>query len=116
MAAREPAGVDAYLAGVAPEARAVLERIRAMARAIAPDATEAISYGIPTFKRDGRPFHFAAFTRHVGLYPPVRGDARLEKALARYANPKGNLALPLDEPIPYALVERVIRHHLLRKR
>jgi uncharacterized protein YdhG (YjbR/CyaY superfamily) len=109
------ASVDAYIAGFPPEVRAILERVRAIARGAAPGAAETISYGIPTLKVDGGVFHFAAFKRHVGLYPPVR-DAALAKAAARYANAKGNLAFPLDEPMPYALIERIARRQLRRGR
>ena len=117
MATRKPASVDAYVAGFPPAVRALLEQLRALVRSIAPDATETISYGIPTYKRDGGLVHFAAFKQHIGFYPPVNGDARLEQAVARYANEKGNLRFPLDEPLPLALIERIVRHQLaLRKR
>lgn len=105
------ASVDAYIAGFPDDVRPILMRIRAIAREAAPDADETISYGIPTFKRDGAVFHFAAFKRHVGLYPPVR-DAALAKAVARYANDKGNLAFPLDAPMPWALIARIARRQL----
>jgi uncharacterized protein YdhG (YjbR/CyaY superfamily) len=53
--------------------------------------------------------HFAAFKKHIGLFPPVRGDAGLEKAVAPYAGEKGNLRFPLDRPIPYGLIERIVK-------
>jgi uncharacterized protein YdhG (YjbR/CyaY superfamily) len=53
--------------------------------------------------------YFAAFKKHIGLYPPVRGDARLEKAISTYAGEKGNLQFPLDQPIPYGLIERIVK-------
>ncbi|HEY7879175.1 MAG TPA: DUF1801 domain-containing protein [Gemmatimonadaceae bacterium] len=74
-----------------------------------PDAEEAISYRIPVFKRHGVLVYFAAFKNHIGIYPPVRGDAGLERAIARYAGAKGNLQFPLDEPIPYALIARIAK-------
>jgi uncharacterized protein YdhG (YjbR/CyaY superfamily) len=114
VAPRAPAGVDAYVAGFPPDVRAILERLRAIARAAAPDAEETISYGIPTFKRDGARFHFAAFRKHVGLYPPVR-DAALARAAAKYANDKGNLAFPLDAPMPWPLIERIAKRQLASK-
>ena len=55
---------------------------------------------MPTFKQDGILVHFAAFTNHIGLYPPISGDASLEKAIAPYAGEKGNLRFPLDRPDP----------------
>ena len=60
-------------------------------------------------KQDGILVYFAAFKKHIGLYPPVRGDAKLEKAIARYAGPKGNLQFPLDEPMPIDLIERIVK-------
>ena len=64
---------------------------------------------MPAFELKGIVVYFAAFKNHVGLYPPVKGDARLNKALAPYANPKGNLRFPLDQPIPYGLIERIAK-------
>lgn len=107
-----PATIDAYIASFPPPIRAILQNIRATIRAAAPDATEAISYRIPAFRQDGVLVYFAAFKSHIGLYPPVRGDARLEKAVSRYAGPKGNLQFPLDEPIPYDLIARITRHRV----
>ena len=54
--------------------------------------------------------YFAGFKNHIGLYPPVRGNAALEKAVAKYAGPKGNLQFPYDEPLPLALITRIVRH------
>ena len=116
MATRKPVSVDAYVAGFPPGVRLLLEQLRELVRSIAPDATETISYGIPTYRRDGGLVYFAAFKQHVGFYPPLRGDARLEKAVARYANEKGNLRFPLDEPLPLALIGRIVRHQLKRAR
>jgi uncharacterized protein YdhG (YjbR/CyaY superfamily) len=53
--------------------------------------------------------YFAAFKKHIGIYPPVRGDAKLEKSISRYAGVKGNLQFPLDQPIPYGLIERIVK-------
>ena len=64
---------------------------------------------MPAFREHGILVYFAAFKNHIGLFPPVSGDARLEKAIEPYAGPKGNLKLPLDRPIPYALIERIVR-------
>ena len=113
---RAPSDIDAYIEGFAPPVRAVLRRIRATVRRAAPKARETISYGIPTFVADRVLLHVAAFTHHIGLYPPVRGDARLLRALAPYAGPKGNLRLPLDRPIPYALITRIVKLRLKQNR
>jgi uncharacterized protein YdhG (YjbR/CyaY superfamily) len=102
-----PETIGDYIARCPPNVRSRLERIRRIIRRAAPDAEEKISYKIPTFTLNGVLLHFAAFTNHIGLFPPVRGDARIEKAIARFAGPKGNLRFPLDEPMPYDLIERI---------
>jgi uncharacterized protein YdhG (YjbR/CyaY superfamily) len=104
-----PQTIDEYIAAFAPEVRRILEKIRRTIRKVAPEAQETISYQIPTFKLNGSLVHFAAFQKHIGFYPPVRGDAKLLQAVAPYAGEKGNLRFPLDEPIPYDLIERIAR-------
>ena len=107
-----PRTIDEYIAAFSPEVQAILERIRSTIRAGAPDAQETISYRIPAFTRNVTLVYFAAFKAHIGFYPPVRGDARLEKAIAPYAGEKGNLRFPLDQPIPYRLIERIVKHRV----
>lgn len=104
-----PNNIDDYIASFSPEVQTILEKIRLTIRHAAPGAAETISYRIPTFRLNGVLVHFAAFKKHIGLYPPVRGDAALEKAIAPYAGPKGNLQFPLDQPIPYRLIERIVK-------
>jgi len=104
-----PQSIDEYIAAFSPEVRAILERIRLVIANAAPEAQESISYRIPTFTLSGTLVYFAAFKKHIGFYPPVRGDAGLEKAVAPYAGEKGNLRFPLDQPIPYGLIERIVR-------
>lgn len=101
--------IDEYIAAFAPEVRTVLERIRATIHSAAPDAKEIISYGMPAFRQDGVLVYFAAFKKHIGFYPPVSGDAKIEKAIAPYAGDKGNLRFPLDQPIPYSLIEQIVK-------
>jgi uncharacterized protein YdhG (YjbR/CyaY superfamily) len=101
--------IDEYIATFPREVRAILQRVRKTIRGAAPDADEVISYRMPAFRGRGILLYFAAFKNHIGLFPPVSGDARLEKAMARYAGPKGNLRFPLDEPIPYDLIERIAK-------
>jgi uncharacterized protein YdhG (YjbR/CyaY superfamily) len=92
-----------------PDVQTILEKIRLTIKEAAPQAQETISYRIPAFTLDGTLVYFAAFKKHIGFYPPVRGDARLEKSISRYAGPKGNLQFPLDQPIPYGLIERIVK-------
>ena len=104
-----PKNIDEYIMGFPPEAQAILERIRQTIRKSAPDAQETISYRIPAFTQCGVVVYFAAFKNHIGLYPPVSGDARIEKAISPYAGEKGNLRFPLDQPIPYDLIGRIVK-------
>ena len=104
-----PKNIDEYIASYSPEVQAVLEKIRLTIRKAAPDAQETISYKIPAFRLNGILVYFAAFKKHIGLYPPVRGDARLVKAASAYAGEKGNLQFPLDESIPYGLIEKIVK-------
>ena len=109
--------IDDYITSASDRARPILKKIRAIVRKVAPGSAETISYGIPTFKLNGRVLvHFAAFKNHIGLYPPVRGDARIEKAVQPYAGEKGNLRFPLDEPMPYDLIERIVKLRVKQNR
>ena len=101
--------VREYLAALDPAQAKVLRRVIASVRKAVPSATLVVSYGIPAFKHDRVFMYCAAFKRHVGIYPPVRGEARLKAALKPYANPKGNLRFPFDAAMPLPLIARVAR-------
>jgi len=103
------ATVDEYIAAFPPDVRAILRKIRATIRKAAPRAQERISYGVPSFTQDGNLVYYAAFKNHIGLYPPLRADAKLRAEVSKYANAKGNLTFPLAEPIPYALIGRIVK-------
>lgn len=105
-ASAAPATIDAYLAQVPPRTRRLLQTLRKTIRAAAPEATEKISYRMPTFYLEGNLVHFAAFDRHVGFYP---GGvvARFQEELEGYAWGKGSIQLPLDRPLPLELVRRI---------
>lgn len=108
--------VEAYIVSRPPKIQAILRRIRATVAAAAPEASERISYRMPAFAQDGIVIYFAAFTHHIGVFPPVSGDPRLERSLSRYMGPKKNLRFPLDEPIPYALIRRIVALRLRQNR
>jgi len=105
---RVPRSIDEYIEAQPSKVRSILKRIRGTVRDAAPGAEELISYRMPAFRQGGILVYFAAFRNHIGLYPPVRGDEKLERAVARYAGEKGNLRFPLDEPIPYDLIRRIV--------
>lgn len=104
-----PKSIDEYIAQSSTEVQPILKKIRDIVRRAAPKATERISYGMPAFGLQGDFIYFAAFKEHIGIYPPVRGDAQLMKDISRYAGPKGNLRFPLDERIPYGLISRIVK-------
>jgi uncharacterized protein YdhG (YjbR/CyaY superfamily) len=103
-----PQSVDAYIASSPAEVRPILEAIRLTVRKTAPGAEERISYRMPAYLLGGVLVYFAAFKRHIGFYPPVR-DKSLKPLIARYAGAKGNLQFPLSEPIPHALITKIIK-------
>lgn len=108
-AMEKPQSPDDYIASCPPAAQEILQQIRAIIRRAAPDAEEKISYRMPAFTLAGGDLiYYAAFKRHIGIYPPVQGDEALREALAPYRNERGNLAFPLNAPMPYALIERVV--------
>ena len=102
-----PTTIDEYISAFSPDVQAILQKIRQVVQSAAPGAQETISYQIPAFKLNGVLVYFAAFKKHIGLYPPIRGDAQLEKDLSPYAGEKGNLRFPLDQPIPFDLIKRI---------
>jgi uncharacterized protein YdhG (YjbR/CyaY superfamily) len=101
--------VDRYIAQFSPDVQQILQKIRTIARNAAPSAEEIISYRMPAFRLHGILIYFAAFKHHIGMYPPISGDKAIEKLIAPYAGPKGNLQFPLDQPIPYKLIERIVK-------
>ena len=107
-----PDRIDGYIAAQASAVQTLLYRIRAIVREEAPDAVETISYRMPAFMRGGALFYFAAFKKHIGVDPPVHGDAALLQALAPYRGEKGNLSFPLAEAMPYELIRRVARQRV----
>src|ERR1043165_650121 len=107
--AQKPKDIDGYISQFPADVQMILEQVRQTIRHAAPEAKETISYQMPAFKQHGILVYFAAWKKHIGLYPPISGDKALEKAVAQYAGPKGNLQFPLDEPIPYDLIERIVK-------
>jgi uncharacterized protein YdhG (YjbR/CyaY superfamily) len=102
-----PRTIDEYIARSPKEVRAILEKMRSTIRKAAPDAEEAISYQMPTFRLKGNLVHFAAFPNHIGFYPTPSGIEKFKRELFGYKWAKGSVQFPLDRPIPYALVRRI---------
>ena len=99
--------IDEYIKTFPKDVQSILEKMRQTIRKAAPEAEETISYQIPTFKLNGNSTaHFAAFKKHIGLYPPAPRE--FKKEVSAYEGPKGNLKFPMDKPIPYDLVTRIV--------
>jgi len=104
-----PETIDEYVENFDEPVRTILSGLRSTIRDAAPDATEKISYGMPTFYLKGNLVHFAAFKKHIGLYPTPSGTERFAEELAGYETSKGAIRFPLDEPLPLDLVTRIVR-------
>ena len=101
--------IDGYISQFPADVQAVLQEVRETISHAAPEAQETISYQMPAFRQHGILVYFAAWKNHIGLYPPISGDKAVEKAVARYAGPKGSLQFPLDEPMPFDLIGRIVK-------
>lgn len=104
----KPRSIDEYIAGFPADVQEILETIRMTIKKAAPAAEETIKYQMPTFTLKGNLVYFSAFKNHIGFYPPVTGYEKLKKELSRYEGPKGSLKFPLDEPIPYDLISKIV--------
>ncbi len=105
-----PKTIDEYIAGFPHDVQEILEKIRMTIRKAAPDAKEAISYKIPTFTLKGRYLvYFAAYKNHIGLYPAPRGIEKFKEELSAYEGGKGTVRFPLDKPIPFDLISRIVK-------
>lgn len=101
--------VNEYIKAFPPAVRARLSEIRKMVKAIAPQADEVISYGIPGYKYHGMLFYFAAYANHISVYPAPRNVEAFKKELATYKGGKGTMQLQLDKPLPLGLIKRIIK-------
>ena len=101
--------IDTYIANSPKEIQDALKKIRSTIKKSAPKAEETINYGIPTFTLDGNLVHFAGFKNHIGFYPTPSGIEKFKKELSAYEGAKGSVKFPLDKPIPYALISKIVK-------
>ena len=113
---KSPQTIDEYMANFPAHAQAAMQRLRDLIHEIAPEATEKISYGIPTFVLGQNLVHFAAYKNHIGFYPASSGIAHFEEELKDYETSKGTVRFPLDKPIPYDLVRRITEFRVAENR
>jgi len=105
-----PRNIDEYIAGFPQAVQEILEKIRMTIREAAPGAEETIKYQMPTFALKGNLVHFAAWKDHIGFYPPPStGNEKLRNELSVYQGEKGSLKFPLDKPIPFDLISRIVK-------
>ena len=106
---KTPKTIDEYIAGFPKDVQQILEKIRKTIHEAAPEAEEAISYQMPSFKLKGNLVYFAAFKRHIGFYPIPSGIEKFKVELSVYKQGKGSVQFPLDKPIPYDLINRIVK-------
>ncbi len=110
---QKPNNIDQYIAAFPKNLQALLKEVRATIQKAAPDATEAISYGIPTFKLNGKNLvHFAGYKNHIGFYATPTGHEEFKKELSKYKQGKGSVQFPIEQPIPLALITRIVKYRV----
>jgi len=103
-----PQNIDEYIAGCPKDVQEILEKVRTTIRNAAPEAGETISYQMPTFTLKGNLVHFAAHKQHIGFYPTPSGIEKFKDELSVYVWAKGSVQFPLEKPIPYDLISRMV--------
>jgi uncharacterized protein YdhG (YjbR/CyaY superfamily) len=106
--------IDEYIAGFPPTIQAILQQVRATIKNTAPEATEAISYGMPAFNLyNSYLVYFAAFKSHIGFYPTPVGMEAFKEDLKPYKTGKGSVQFPLDQPMPLDLITKIVEYRIL---
>ena len=105
----KPKTIDEYIAGFPEEVQDLLNKVRTTIQKAAPGAVETISYGIPAFRLGQMLVWFAAHSHHIGFYPRGSGIEFFSKELSKYKNAKGSVQFPFDQPIPVALISKIVK-------
>jgi uncharacterized protein YdhG (YjbR/CyaY superfamily) len=105
--------IDKYISGFPMETQIALRQVRAAIRKAAPQAVETIKYAMPTFILNGNLIHFAAFKRHIGLYPAPQGNELFNKEISGYRGAKSSIRFPLDKPMPVQLIRRIVEFRIM---
>lgn len=104
--------IDEYISQFSPDIQELLQKLRDIIKDSAPDAEEKISYQMPTFALYGNLVHFAAFKNHIGFYPAPSGISAFKDELSEYKTAKGSVQFPFEKPIPYELVEKIVKYRV----
>lgn len=108
--------VDDYIKQFPPDVRELLTQLREMIREEAPLAVERMAYGIPTYTMKTNLIHFGGYKKHIGLYPTPEGIKAFQKELTPYQSSKGAVQFPLDKPIPWELIRRIVKDRVDRQK
>jgi len=103
-----PKDIDQYIARFPADVQEILEKVRLTIREAAPEAKEKISYQMPTFTLEGNLVHFAGYKKHIGFYPTPSGIEKFKKEISVYKWAKGSVQFPLNQPIPYELISKIV--------
>ncbi|MDF2659360.1 MAG: hypothetical protein K0Q94_2151 [Paenibacillus sp.] len=106
------ATIDDYISQFPPEVQDILRTLRNVIKEAAPEAKEKISYQMPTFVLHGNLVHFAAYKNHIGFYPAPSGIEAFQQELAAYKGAKGSVQFPIDKPLPYDLIRRIVQYRV----
>jgi uncharacterized protein YdhG (YjbR/CyaY superfamily) len=104
--------IDEYISSFPQNVQKILRVIKRSIRETAPEAEEAISYQIPTFKLNGNLVHFAAFKNHIGFYPGSKAINMFKKEIASYKSSKGAIQFPIDKAMPLTLIKKIVRYRV----
>jgi len=107
-----PNNISEYIANFPKDVQMILEKLRATIREAAPEAEEAISYQMPTFRLKGNLVHFAAYKNHIGFYPTPSGIEKFEGELSAYEGAKGSVKFPIDQPLPLDLIRKIVSYRV----
>ncbi len=114
MISQTPTNIDEYIADFPEKIQSLLKQVRSIVKQAAPEAEESIGYGMPAYKTHGKPLvYFAAFKNHIGFYATPTGHAEFAKELSKYKQGKGSVQFPIDQPIPFELIARIVEFRVI---
>ena len=114
MKTGQAGNIDEYIAGYPKDIQKLLQTVRTTISQAAPKAEEAIKYGIPTFTLHGNLVHFAAWKKHIGFYPAPVGIEAFKQELSGYGQSKGAVQFPIDQPLPLALIKKMVKFRAIQ--
>lgn len=112
MVNKAPETIAQYIKNESPAVQKELKKLYAIVKKAAPKSTEKLAWGMPTLSQEGNLVHFAAFTKHMSLFPGSEAIVKFKKELSKYTTSKGTVQFPYGEKIPAALVTKIVKHNL----